>query len=35
MRERAEELGGTCQAGPRDGGGQVMALLPLAQVVAS
>ncbi|MGP3963636.1 sensor histidine kinase [Nonomuraea sp. 3N208] len=31
MRERAEELGGTCQAGPGDvGGGRVVALLPLA-----
>jgi signal transduction histidine kinase len=30
MRERAEELGGTCQAGPHAGGGRVVALLPLA-----
>ncbi|TMR96794.1 two-component sensor histidine kinase [Nonomuraea basaltis] len=35
MRERAEELGGTCEAGPGDGGGgRVVALLPLAVAVA-
>ncbi|MGI5288425.1 sensor histidine kinase [Nonomuraea polychroma] len=35
MRERAEELGGTCQAGPGDGGGgRVVALLPLVVTVA-
>jgi signal transduction histidine kinase len=31
MRDRAEELGGTCTVGPAPGGGtQVVALLPLA-----
>jgi two-component system, NarL family, sensor kinase len=32
MRERAAELGGTCEAGPGpDGGGRVAAILPLGQ----
>jgi signal transduction histidine kinase len=30
MRERAESLGGTCQAGPSGGGWQVLARFPLA-----
>ncbi|HUR09464.1 MAG TPA: histidine kinase [Nonomuraea sp.] len=30
MRERAEELGGTCRIGPGPGGGRVVALIPLA-----
>jgi two-component system, NarL family, sensor kinase len=29
MRERAAELGGSCEAGPADGGGRVTASLPL------
>jgi signal transduction histidine kinase len=36
MRERAAELGGSCQAGPGpDGGGRVTASLPLAQPPAA
>ena len=32
MRERAAELGGTCQAGPDPaGGGRVIAALPLSE----
>lgn len=30
MCERAEELGGTCQAGPESGGGRVVAMIPVA-----
>jgi signal transduction histidine kinase len=30
MRERAEELGGTCRIGPGPNGGCVVALIPLA-----
>jgi two-component system NarL family sensor kinase len=35
MAERAAELGGTCQAGPGQGGGLVTAVLPLDQAAAT